>query len=115
MAETALTKTTLTGKWSDTGVAVTMAAVDNVNGNSFAAAVDAMVIVHNTAGVAKTFQLTSQPLSPSNRSGDVSQSLAAGEIRVFRVTKDGWQDANGNVLLPTGLDAALEVGIVEWE
>ena len=33
MAETALTKTTLGGKWSQTGVAVTMTAVDNANGN----------------------------------------------------------------------------------
>lgn len=100
-------------KWSDTGVAVTMAAIDNANGNLFAAANDALVIVHNPTGGALTFEMTSQPLTTTGRSGDVSQSLAAGEIRVFRVTKEGWQDADGNVLIPTGVSASLEIGIVK--
>lgn len=112
MAETTLTKSTAASKWSSAGVAVTMTAVDNTNGNKWAADTDAVVIVQNTSGGALTFQMTSQPLQTSGRTGNVSQSLAASEIRAFRVTKDGWQDANGNILLPSGLNTSLKVGIL---
>lgn len=116
MPETALTATDLSGdtaKWSQTGFAVTMASIDNINGNSFAAVSDGVVIVHNPTAGALTFEMTSQPLGTTGRSGDVSQSLAAGEIRAFRVTKDGWQDGDGNVLIPTGVSASLEVGVLK--
>lgn len=116
MAETALTSTTAPGKWSTTGTAVTMAAVDNSNGNKFTAVNDALVIVQNSSGGSLTFQMTSSAITGSQpgsgRTGNVSQSMAAGEIRVFRVTKNGWQDGNGYVLLPTGLNTSLKVGVV---
>lgn len=112
MAETALTRTTAAGKWSATGVAMTMTAIDNTNGNSFTSAQDQIVLVHNPTGGPLTFGMTSQPLRGTGRSGDVSQSIAAGEIRAFRVTQDGWEDSNGNILIPTGISASLKVGIL---
>lgn len=113
MAETALTVVDAPGKWSATGLALAFAAVDAVNGNKIAAPADCLVVVRNTAGVAKTVTITGQPLAQTGRSGDASASLAAGEVRIFRLAQDGWTDANGNVLLPTGLDAALEVAVVK--
>lgn len=112
MAETEITVTTPPGQWSTTGSALTMTALDNANGNKFLAARSQILLVQNTSGGALTFQLTSQPLPPSDRSGSVSQSLAAGEIRLFRITSDGWEDDNGYVLIPTGLNAALKVCII---
>lgn len=116
MSETALTPLTAPTKWSQTGSAVTMAAVDNTNGNKFAAASDQLVIVQNSSGGSLTFQMTSQAITGSGpgagRTGNVSQSMAAGEIRVFRVTKNGWMDSNGNVLIPSGLNTSLKVGVV---
>mgnify|MGYP007071588283 CR=1 FL=1 len=112
MAETALTPVTALGHYSQVGVAVTMTAVDNTNGNKFVAGVNQIVLVQNTSGGALTFQMTSQPVPPTNRLGSVSQSLAAGEIRAFRVTESGWEDTNGNVLIPTGLNTSLKVGII---
>ena len=97
-------------------MAMTMTAVDNVNGNKFTSANDAVVVVHNTSGGPLSFEMTSQPIAGtgvgSGRTGHVDQSLAAGEIRAFRVTKNGWEDGNSEVLIPTGLDAALKVGIL---
>lgn len=112
MAETALTPVAALGQWSQTGVAVTMAAVDNTNGNKFLSKTDQIVLVQNTSGGALTYGMTSQPLGVSARIGNVSQSLAAGEIRAFRVTSEGWTDANGYTLIPTGLNASLKVGII---
>lgn len=98
------------------GAAVMMAAADNVNGNKFTAYNDYLAIVRNSSGGALTMQMTSSAIAGvgagSGRTGNVSISMAAGEIRVFRGTKNGWQDANGQVLIPTGLNAALLIGIV---
>lgn len=115
MAETLLTSTTAPLKWSTTGAAVTMTALDNSNGNKFAAVTDALLIVQNTSGGALTMTVTSQPITGSGpgagRSQNISQSLAASEIRVFRLTQNGWA-SGGYVLTPTGLNASLKAGIV---
>jgi hypothetical protein len=93
-----------------------MTAVDNANGNKFEASTDILLIVHNPTGGALTFNMTSQAISGggagTGRTGNVSQSIAAGEIRVFRLTKNGWEDSSGNVLIPSGVSASLKVGIV---
>lgn len=114
MAETVLTVIDAQGQWSQTGAAVTMTALDNANGNKFLGANLAIVLVHNTSGGALTFQMTSQPENSTGRLGHVSQSLAAGEIRAFQVTKSGWVNpADGYVYLPSGQNAALKVGILK--
>lgn len=117
MAETLLPVVEAANQWSAEGVAVTMTAVDAVNGNKFPALSDAIVLVRNTSGGALSFEMTSQPTPGTGvgagRTGHVNKSLAAGEIRAFRVTKSGWEDATGNVLLPVGMNAALEVGVIK--
>lgn len=116
MPETAITPQTSPGKWSQTGSAITMTAVDASNGNKFAAANDQALIVQNTHNSSLSFQLTSSAIAGSGagagRTGNVNQSMAAGELRFFRLTKNGWQDANGNVLIPSGLNTLLKVGII---
>ena len=112
MPEVALTVTPAPDKWSLTGTALTIAAVDNTSGNKFAAAADMLIVVQNTDSGAHSIQFTSQPILPSGRLGSISQSLAAGEIRVFRMTSNGWANA-GFVFLPTGQSAYLKVGIVK--
>lgn len=89
-----------------------MAALDNANGNSFPSFGDILAVVQNTSGGPLSVQFTSQPHSKTGRSGSVNQSLAAGEIRVFRFTRDGWEDANGNILMPSGQSASLKIAIV---
>lgn len=115
MAETVLNTTTAPGKWSTTGIALTLATLDNTNGNKFTSANDALLIVQNPTGGSLTMTVTSQPITGSQagsgRSGNISQSLAAGEIRIFRLTKNGWE-SGGFVLIPSGLSASLKAGIV---
>lgn len=112
MAETALTVTSEPAQYSQVGIAVVMASVDVANGNKFAASRDMLLLVQNTDSGAHTFGVTSQGLAGSGRKGDVSQSLAAGEIRVFRMTSDGWADGNGNVLIPASLDSHFKLGVI---
>jgi len=116
MAETALTKTTAPDAWSMTGAALTVTAVDNANGNSFVAASDQLVIVRNPTGGALTFTITSQPIVGgvgTGRTGNATFSIPAGDTRIFRVKKNGWANAAGLVLIPTGLSASLLVGVVD--
>lgn len=113
MAETALTITTPENQWNDTGVVLTMDALDATNGNKFAAKRLALVIAQNTDVGPQNFQVTSQPLTVYERTGDVNQQLAASEIRAFLFTRDGWADANDEVLLPSGQSALIKVGILD--
>lgn len=115
MAETALTVTTEPAQYAQAGVAVTMTAVDNANGNKWPASRDQLAIVQNTDSGSHTVTITSQPLAGTGRLGDDSHSLAAGEIRIFHLTTDGWADVNGNVLMPSGQDTHLKVGIVNLQ
>jgi hypothetical protein len=111
--ETELTVTTSGGLWSETGVIVTMEPLDNVNGNKFIVQNNTFAIVLNSDAISQTVQFTSQPHPETGRSGDVNQQLAAGEIRFFRFTKPGWADSSGYVLMPSGQNANLQVGIVK--
>lgn len=113
MSATVLTPVVAAGKWDQVGVVVTMTALDNTNGDQFACPNDGFVVVQNTDSGSHSFQMTSQPLSSTGRTGDVNQAVAAGAIRVFRIAKDGWADVNGNVQLPSGQSAFLKVGILQ--
>jgi hypothetical protein len=90
-----------------------MTAVDAANGNYWAANLDDLLIVQNTDASPRSIQVTSQPQAETGRTGHVNQSLAAGEIRVFRFARDGWATSDNKILLPTGMNANLKCGIVK--
>jgi hypothetical protein len=113
MAETALAITTPTNQWSVDGAALSMQALDAVNGNKFAAKRLCVLLVQNTDGGPQFFQVTSQPLTNFSRTGNINKQIAAGEIRAFLLTRDGWANANDEVLLPTGQSALLKVAILD--
>lgn len=109
---TTLTKTVAPGKWSTTGTAVTMAAADVGGGNDFPQDRDVLVIAWNSGASPYTVSITSQADPDYGRTGDVNaQSLAADEIRIFRLTGPGWADSNGNINLSAS-NAAVYFGVV---
>ena len=112
MAATTLTKTVAPGKWSLTGQAVTMEAADTANDNDFAQDRDVLIVAHNTGGSAYTVTITSVADPKYGRTGDVNaQSLAAGEIRIFRLTGLGWADSNGKINLSAS-NVAVKFGVI---
>ena len=110
--ETELTVTTAEGLWSQSGVAITIAALDNTNGNKFAVIDNTLVIVRNTDAGPQNVQFTSQPDPETGRTGNINQTLAAGETRFFRFATSGWANS-GFVLMPSGQSANLLVGVVK--
>lgn len=113
MPATLLPTTTPENAWSTTGVVLVMTALDNANGNYFIACRDSVVFAQNTDASPHTLTITSTPLQPSGRVDDISQAIEAGEIRVFRICKNGWQDADGMIQMPAGQSALLKLGIVD--
>jgi hypothetical protein len=115
MPATALTQTSAPHKYSQTGAVVTMAAADVANGNKISDATrDMLVIARNSGASARTVTITSEPLSDFQRTGDVNaQSLAAGEIRIFRLTKNGWADETTNEILLSANHAEVLFGVVD--
>jgi hypothetical protein len=100
MPATALTIEDAPGKWSIVGEVLNFAAADVANGNSIAAGQDLLLVVYNAGGSSRTISITSQPVPPYNRTGDVTAlAIAAGEIRVFRLTKHGWADGDNLISL----------------
>lgn len=113
MPRTALTVTDAPQKWSATGAAVTMAAADVANKNTFVASNDQLVICHNSGASSRTVTIDSEPLAEYNREQDVAaQSIAAGVIRVFRLVKNGWADSAGKINLEAN-HADVKFGVLD--
>lgn len=112
MARTTITKTTAPGYWSTTGAAVTMTAADVTNGNQVEAAGEVLLIVRNSGGSAYTVSINSAPDPITGRTGHVSaQSLAAGEIRIFRLIPTGWSISGWYEI--NASNAAVLIGAVQ--
>lgn len=115
MATTALAVQTLPGNYSTTGLVATMPAADNSNGNHFPFSGDQMIVVCWNSGASPyTVTITSQAAPISGRLGDVSAvSLAADEIRIFRLSRAGWVNSAGNVLISAS-NAAVKIGVFKF-
>jgi hypothetical protein len=112
MARTTLTKKTSPGFWSLVGVVVTMTAADVANKNQFVAGGDDLLIVQNTGAAPNTVTITSVADPKTGRTGDVTAlSLAADEVRVFRLSALGWKQADGYVYLEAS-SAEVKFGIL---
>ena len=111
---TNINKQTAPGFWSTTGLVLTETAIDTGNGNETGSGSDILLLARNThATNAYTFTITSQPDPVYGRSGNVNAvSLAAGELRLFRLTGPGWADANGKINF-TAQNAAVKVSLVQ--
>lgn len=115
MATTALAVQTLPDNYSTTGLVATMPAADNVNGNHFPFSGDQMIIVcWNSGASAYTVTITSTAAPVSGRLGDVNAvSLAADEIRIFRLARSGWVNSSGNVEISAN-NAAVKIGVFKF-
>ena len=112
MAETALTRTTAPGKFSQTGVVLTMTAADVANGNSIAGAVDLLIVCHNTGASQRTVTITSVADPRTGRTGNVAaQALAAGEYRIFRLGNLGWANSSRLIIISAN-NAEVKIGVV---
>lgn len=99
--------------YSTLGRVVTMNASDASNGNDFVASRDQIIIARNTNAGAQTITITPQAVERYGTLRGVSAvSLAAGEIRLFRLADIGWKDANGKINLTTS-HADVLLGIVD--
>lgn len=114
MAETSISLQTGPTEYSQTGLAVTMTAADVGNGNVFTfAGSRVLIIAQNTGGSSYTVTITSQADPVTGRTGHVSaQSLAAGEIRVFRIPSTGWADTSSKVYISAS-NTAVKFGLVK--
>jgi hypothetical protein len=117
MAQTALTVTAL--KQNNYAVqagdlAVTMAALDNVNGNSFVATGREVLLINNSDASPHTITISSVA-DALGRTGDItSYSIPANTIVAIEMSQlAGWIQPNGNVNL-TGNSNLLKVGVLRF-
>lgn len=113
MATTALTIDVLPGLYSTTGQILDDQAPDVANGNHFDFSGDVMyLIANNTGGSAYTITITSVAGPVSGRTGDVNaESLAAGEIRIFRLARQGWANSSGQVAVSVS-NVAVQLSVL---
>lgn len=112
MAATTLTITNAPGLFSQTGVAITMAAADVSNGNDFVANGTQAIVAHNSGASTYTVTITSVADPVTGRTGNVAaQNVAAGEIRLFLVQPRGWADGNGKINLSAS-NVAVKFGVI---
>lgn len=113
MAETALTKTTAPGKFSQTGTILTMAAADVGNGNKLAGGGDILILAHNTGASTRTVTITSVADPVTGRTGSVTaQNILAGEYRIFRLSSFGWANSAGEIIIAAN-HAEVKFGVID--
>ncbi len=112
MARVTLTKTAAPGSYAAAGVLLTETACDISNLNQFAPTGNDLIMVHNSGASPYTFTVTSAA-DPYGRTKDVTtESIAAGDIRIFGPVKTlGWVQTDGFVYLQ-GSNAAVKFGII---
>lgn len=112
MARTVLTKTVAKGNYQSAGTAVTMAAADVGNKNSFPLGSNDLVIAQNSGAAPHTVTISSVA-DPFGRTGDIAaESMAAGEIRVFGpFTGQGWRQSDGSLYLEAN-HAEIKFGVI---
>lgn len=112
MARATLTKVDAPARWSLTGIVVTMTAANTTDKNQFVCSGDDLLIVQNSGATPYTVTITSVADPRTGRVGDVTAlSLAAGEIRVFRLSAIGWKQTDGYVYLEAN-NASVKFGVV---
>ena len=111
MPTTALTGTTAPTRYSQTGVAMTMAAADVANGNHIATRANILLLAHNTSTSAtNSVTITSVADPVLGRTGNVTaQALAIGEVRSFLLTANGWSNTSDQYVCSAS-NAAIEFG-----
>lgn len=108
---TPLTVIQLSSGYPAAGNAVTYAAMDAANGNSFVATGKETILVKNTsADTGRTLGIVSAP-DRMGRTGDFSQLIAFGVEVAIRPALKGWRLANGTIKL-TAATADLEVAVL---
>lgn len=113
MPRTAIAHQDLPSYYSQTGLALTFTAADVVNKNETTSAAQLLIIAKNTHGAnAYAVTVTSTADNRTGRSGDATASLAAGETRIFPVSKNGWEQS-GEVIHFEGANAAIEFAVVK--
>ena len=112
---TALTKTALPGYYSQTGVALTMAAGD-VTGNTIVATRKQLIIARNSGAGERTITIASVADPITGRIGDVTtQAIAAGAYRIFQVGVAGWASTSTGLITVTPSHAEVILGVVDLE
>lgn len=112
MTETAFTITQQPNPFAATGAALTMNAVDTVNGNSLVSTGTEMLVIQNTDGAgAHTFTVTSQA-DPQGRTGDWSMSVPLSSFVITqRFPQTGWA-VGGLIKTPSSNNTNFKVGVI---
>lgn len=119
MSATALTVQTpkgpyITGAPGAGALAITFAACDAANGNSFPCSGHELLILNNTDSAAHAVTITSQP-DGRGRSQDITAySIAANSFAMFAFvgSTEGWVDGGGNVTF-TAASALIFAAVVK--
>lgn len=113
MAATTLTAQTIPGAYSTTGLVVTQHDADAADGNDVAGD-DLFLLVRNSGATSHTFTITSVADPITGRTGDVDVTIAAGELRMFRLQKSGWANASTGKVEFGGSNAELKISVVKF-
>lgn len=110
MPPTTITAQSVPGAFSATGLIVTETAADVANGNDVLAADSLILAVRNAGASGQLFVITSVADSVTGRTGDISVTIAAGELRQFRLQRAGWANSSGKIVF-TGAHADLKLSV----
>jgi len=102
MARTTLTKSKLSGSYTGASITPTITAGDASNLNQFLMSGGEIISVRNSGGSSRSITIKSAT-DPYGRSGDITESIPAGESRVYGpFLAPGWRQSDGYFYLDPG-------------
>lgn len=114
MPATTITAQTMPGVYSTTGLVITEVAADPSNSNDVVVTDGQIIVVRNAGASSRAFTMTSVADAITGRTGDVSVSIAAGEMRVFRIAKNGWANSSTGKVTFNGAHADLKFSVLNF-
>jgi len=114
MPATTIAAQTLPGAYSTTGLVVTETAADAANANDVVGADSMFLLVRNAGASGRAFTITSVADPITGRLGNASVTIAAGELRVFRLQKAGWANTSTGKIDFSGAHADLKFSLLKF-
>jgi len=113
MARTVLTPSVAPGAYPSAGVAVTEAAADVVNFNSFVSTGKELLVARNTDTNPHTVTINSVA-DDKGRTGDITaESIAAGAIRIYGpFAKSYWAQSGGSINCQAS-DVTVKLSVIQ--
>jgi hypothetical protein len=111
MPPTTLVAQNILNPFSATGLIVVESDSDVANGNDVLAEDNLILYARNSGATGRVLTISSTPDAVTGRTGDITATIAAGQVRLFKLQRAGWATVGGKIEFD-GAHAELKLAVL---